>query len=544
MDFWNKPRTWLIVGAVLVALLLFQQLWHWVVERTEVQPNQFLVRVHLWGQNLDPDEIIAQDTDHKGVMLDVLPEGRHFLNPLIWSSEIHQARVVPPGKCLVQTRKYGKKIPPERLAHGEFLAVPGERGIVPEVLLPGKYYINPYAYDVAEQDALEIHHFQVGVRTLLWGKDPRELKGAKRSVYVVPEGYRGVQEKPMPPGTYYFNPYVEKIVAIDTRSHRVEFKDIRFPSLDGFHLNPHVLVVYRVLPEKAPELLVTLSTDARLHQADTTEKELQDNEILQKVILPLIRGYGRIEGSKYNVRDFISQGVGPRQAKAVNPRERLQHELMDKVTPICKDLGIAIEAITLADMDTSGKDLKELAEKISEREVARVKREKFQQQIEQYKTEQAQKAAEALKDQKEKVVEAETKRKVEMTNAQKMKEVEEKKLEQELKAAQVRLEAARDRVKATLSKGKAEAAVINAQNEAEVSGLRTAVQGFPSADSFAQYQVIARLAPALTEIFTSDNSDFARLFASYLCRTQNAAGGQTRQQRATRRRQETRRQVR
>src|SRR5262249_18576467 len=146
-------------------------------------------------------------------------------------SEIHKATIVPPGKCLVQTRKYGKKLPPERLALGEFLAGPDERGIVPEVLLPGKYYINPHAYDVAEQTALEIRHFQVGVRTLLWGKDPRELKDANRSVYVVPEDYRGVQEKPVPPGTYYFNPYVETIVPIDTRSHRVEFKDIRFPSL-------------------------------------------------------------------------------------------------------------------------------------------------------------------------------------------------------------------------------------------------------------------------------------------------------------------------
>src|SRR5262249_51000900 len=322
--------------------------------------------------------------------------------------------------------------------------------------------------------------------------------------------------KPGSPDTYYFNPYRETIVPIDTRSHRVEFKDIRFPSLDGFHLNPHVLVVYRVMPEKAPELFVMLSTDAKLHQADDTEKQQQENELLQKVILPLIRGYGRIEGSKYNARDFISQPTGPRQAKAVNPRERLQHELMDKVTPICKDLGIAIEAITLADMDTSNEELAKLATIISERERTRVEREKFQQQIEQFKTQQQQKAADALVVQKGEKVQAETRRKVEMTNAQKLTEIEEKKLEQERKAARVRLEAARDRVKATISKGKAEAAVINAQNEAEVSGLRTAVQGFPSADQFAQYQVITRMAPALAEIFASDSSDFARLFAEYL----------------------------
>ncbi len=516
MDFWNKPRTWVILGATALGLLLVQQLWHWEVERQEVPPNHFLVRVHLWGENLAPEEIIALDDEHKGVMLDVLPEGRHFLNPLTWSCEVHKATLVPPGKCMVQTRKYGKMIPPERLARGDFLAGPDERGIVREVLLPGKYYINPHAYDVTEQSAVEIHENEVGVRTLLWGKDPRELKVAGGNVYVVPEGYRGVQEKPISPGTYYVNPYVEKIVPIDTRSHRVEFKDIQFPSLDGFHLNPHVLVVYRVLAEKAPELFVTLSTKSLLHQTDSTDKEQMDNEILQKVVLPLIRGYGRIEGSKYSARDFISQARGPRQAKVVNPRERLQHELMNKVTPICKELGIVVESITLADMDMSQKDLAELKDKISEREQTRVKREKFHEQIEQYKTEQLQKAAEALDEQKGKVVQATTLLKVEMTNAQKMKEVEEQKLQQELKAAEVRRDAARDRVKATLSKGKADAAVITAQNEAEVSGLRTAIQGFPSPDEYAQYQVIARMAPALAEIFASDNSEFARLFAAYL----------------------------
>ena len=40
--------------------------------------------------------------------------------------------------------------------------------------------------------------------------------------------------------------------------------------------------------------------------------------------------------------------------------------------------------------------------------------------------------------------------------------------------------------------------------------------GGPSAGQFAQYQVVLRLAPALKEIFASDTSDFAKLFADYL----------------------------
>src|SRR5262249_49654280 len=66
------------------------------------------------------------------------------------------------------------------------------------------------------------------------------------------------------------------------------------------------------------------------------------------------------------------------------------------------------------------------------------------------------------------------------------------------------------------AKGKAEAAVINLQNEAEVAGLRKAVQGFATAANFAQYQILTRLAPSLREIFASDESEFAKILTNYM----------------------------
>ena len=516
MQWWNKPRTWLLVAVVFLGLLLFQQFWHWEVERNEVPSDHFLVRVHLWGEDLAEDEIIAPDESHKGVMLEELRERRYFLNPILWDGQIYKATIVPSGKFLVLTRKFGKPIPPERVARGEFLAGPDERGIVPEIKGPGKYYINPHAYDVSDHEAVTIRAGQVGVRTLLWGKDPRELQvPAGRNLYVVPEGYRGVQQKPLQPETYYPNPYVERIMPIDTRTHEVFFTDIDFPSPDGFHLNPHIKVVYRVMPDKAPQLLVTLSNDGVLHQADATEKDKTENEILQKVMLPLIKGYVRIEGSKYDARDFITQKAAPGQAVAVNPLEQLQQALTEKVTPPCEELGIVVESVSIGRMDPS-QPLQELAQQISQREQTRLAREKNKELIEQYKQDQILKSTEALQKQNESVVQAKTRLEVQKTKATQMKEVEEAKLKIDLKSAEIRLQAARDRAKATLNKGKNEAEVITAQNESEIAGLRTAIQGFPSADQYAQYQVIARIAPALAEIFASDNSDFARLFATYL----------------------------
>jgi hypothetical protein len=504
----------LVVGVIVAALVVLQQFWHWEVERVEVEQGQYLVRIHRWGKDLPEGEIVAPDDSYKGIMLEVGQEGRHFLNPIFWGHEVHDIVNVPVGQCLVLTRMFGNPIPKERLAQGDILARDGERGILAEVSLPGNYRINPYAYKRELVNAVQIGPDQVGVKTLKVGKDPRDLPvDPKRPRYVVPDGYRGVQQTPVNNGTYYINPYVETISPVEVRSHRAELSDIEFPSRDGFILKPHVMVEYHVQRVKAPEVLVRLTDEGKLHQNDTTPEQQEENEILQKVILPHIRGYARIEGSNFNARDFIlaaqtADGVDEK----INTRERLQKSLLAKVRPRCQELGIELRAVLLGEM----KPPLELAEQISMRDIARVKQSQNKSLVEQYKEEQKLKSIEALKQQNREKVEAGTRVLVAQTNAQQRKQVEELKLKQELESAQIRLDAAKNRATAVLTKGKAEAAVINVQNEAEVAGLRKAVQGFTSVQNFAQFHILSRLAPALKEIFASDDSEFARLISGYM----------------------------
>jgi regulator of protease activity HflC (stomatin/prohibitin superfamily) len=541
-SFYKRPAFWLRAIAVLIAIVIVQQIWHWEVERIEVPSGKFLIRIHKWGRDLAEGEIIAPDESYKGVMLEVLPEGRHFLNPLFWSHEIAEMVSVPPGECLVLTRKFGKDIPPERITgDGDILAAhdannpqQGERGIVREVLTPGSYRLNKYAYAWESRKAVEIKINQVGVRTLKVGKDPSKLRSdANRSSYVVPAGYRGIQEETVPPGTYYLNDYVESIGPVEVRSHRVELRDITFPSRDGFILTPRVVVEYAVDPQRAPEMLVRLTDEGTLHQEDATPEQQQQNEILQKVILPHIRGYARIEGSNFDARDFIlsdtTAATGTSQSKAEQPpdaaptktanaRERMQKALLDKVKDRCQELGVEVRAVTMADLLPP----KELSDQIAQRELARVEREKNLALVKQHKAQQELASKIGLKQQAKEKVEAETLLVQATTKAEQLKEVEESRLKQELANAQVDLEAARDQASAKLAKGEADAKVIALKNEAEVAGLRTAVQGFTNAEYFAQYHMLQKLAPALTEIFAGDDSDFARLFAAYMSRPTSA----------------------
>jgi regulator of protease activity HflC (stomatin/prohibitin superfamily) len=514
-----RPRALVKLAALFAAAVGGWLFWTWVVCRVEVPPGYFLVKMHLWGQDLPEGEILAPDPSYKGVINEEFQEGRYFLNPLAWSHEIHPMVQVPAGKCLVLTRRYGATIPADRRERGEFLAGDGERGIVPEVRQPGNYRINPYAYKWEIVPATEIHADEVGVVTLRVGKDPHDLQRDKESgQYVVPEGYRGVQEQPLSNGTHYVNPYVKQILPVNVGNSRVELPDIEFPSRDGFALKPHIIVTYKVRPELAPKLLVTISDEGELHQGLATAKDLDKNEILQKIILPLVRGYVRIEGSKFDARDFVSRPAegGP---KTEVPREKLQQEVLKKIQPRCLELGLSVESVTIDRMNVPT----ELSTVIAEREQARITREKNVESIGQFKEQQELKAKEALKQQEEETVAAKSKLVQAETKARQRKSTEEARLKQELANAQLRLDAAKEQAKAITAAGKAEADVIMLQNEAEVSGLKKAVQGFPSAEYYAQYQVLSKLAPALSEIFASDTSEFAKMFAAYLTPPAKAA---------------------
>ena len=518
MDWLSKPRTWVVIAVSGVGLFLLYQFWVWEIERVEVKSDTFLVKINLWGKDLPESEIVAPDSSYKGIQREVLSEGRHFLNPILYTYEKHPIVNVPPGQCAVLTRKSGNDIDDERRDAGDYFAEEGERGIVRVPLLPGKHRLNPYEYDYKLIPAVEISSNQVGVKVLKYGQDPAKLKEKDRpSVYVVPKGYRGVQELAVSPGTYYLNPFVEGIVPVDIKSHPVELKDINFPSRDGFVIQPHVLVSYKVNPDMAPSLFVMLCDEGKLSQEDATPEQQKKNPILQKFVLPLIRGHVRVEGSKYDARDYVSQQktLGDNRPAGFNPREQLQKELMERVAPQCKKVGVVIESITVTQPDMND-PLAKLAEQISERERTRLVRETNKQVVEQHKAEQEKAAQDVLVKQKSEMVDAKKDLAVATKLAKQTKEVEETKLKNDLENAKIELDAAKEQAKATLTRGKADADVILAKNKAEVAGLKTAIEGFASPEQFAQYHVLMKLSPALSEIFASDTSEFAKVFSTYM----------------------------
>ena len=111
-----------ISRAVLFLLVLYG-LWLWVFCRFYVPPDCMAVIISKTGKTLPEGQILAEKGE-KGVLKDVLGEGRYFLNPIIYEWVLKPVIEIDIGKIGVVTSKIGKDLP-----RGEFLAEKDEKGI-------------------------------------------------------------------------------------------------------------------------------------------------------------------------------------------------------------------------------------------------------------------------------------------------------------------------------------------------------------------------------------------------------------------------------
>ncbi|HKG98029.1 MAG TPA: SPFH domain-containing protein, partial [Pyrinomonadaceae bacterium] len=211
----------------------------------------------------------------------------------------------------------------------EFIGKGGQRGPQKDILLPGTYYINPLLFKVIPETAKEIQPGEVAVVVSNVGRDPsdevrremaakvrkrmereeqeqveqsaarldlmddartvqqikadlmsgdpadRRLDEGAHEAYVVPEGYRGIQETVVGPGRYYVNTLAITPIVIPTTNQTVEwtagevsntFNPFEVISKDGFTMQLEVRVVFRVKPEDAPFMVAKIGGIDRLIQ--------------------------------------------------------------------------------------------------------------------------------------------------------------------------------------------------------------------------------------------------------------------------------------
>lgn len=482
-----KGKSWIPL-AMLAVFAIAGGYVVYTMFRIDVATGEIAVLIHKVGKDLANDMEIAPSEEYKGMQKKVLTEGRYFYNPFFWDWEYHKQVEISTGKLGVLISLCGDDLP-----HGQFLAslekegdvvtqpeIVVTKGIIPQVLRPGRYPINPYMFAVEDEE----HEPQTvpagfkGVVTNLAGVLPKQP-----NALLVEPGERGVQKAALDPGTYYYNPYAQRINLVDCRSQRfnlAERKDMGFPSKDGFWVSLDGVIEFHVMPEKAAEVYVTYS------EADNGEDI--DQDIIRKVILPNARSFCRLQGSNILGREFMGD------------RSKFQDAFQTQLREECQPQGIEIVQALVTRITPPEQILKP----VREREIAKQLELQYQQEILQQESEQKLAIEKALVLQKQELVTADQQVVKLTTKADQEKEVALTKANERKAVSQFKLEAATDEAAAITAKGKAEAEVIEFQNEAEAAGWKAAVAAFSgNGRQYSQYVLYDKLSSAYRNIMVN-----------------------------------------
>lgn len=473
-------------------LLGFSLIFGFVAYRAclvEVPTNRQAVLISKSGRDLDASMVVAPPADgegglYKGVQSGVLTEGRYFYNPIFWDWEIYDQFIVPDGKIGVKIAMAGEDLP-----EGEVLASAGQRGILREVLEPGRYSYNKYAEEIRLYDPVNIPAGFRGVVTSLAGTPPKDP-----NVILVGEGERGVRRETLRPGTYYFNPFEYRVSLVDCRSQRYDLSEkdqMDFLSADGFPIVIDGSIEFRVIEDRVSEIFVLYNEDHNLDEIS--------EEIIKKIIEPESRSICRINGSKLSVADFIG-GV---------QREAFERDLIASLKTNCQKQGVEIVTVSI----TQPKVPEEIKAPIQAREVAKQLLAQYQQEKLKRDSEAQLRIQETLVEQRKSLVEAEREVIQRITLAEQGQRVAVTQAERDLAVAKTRLEAAKDKAAAVINEAEADADVIRFQNKAEVAGLQERVAAFGgNGNQLAENVLLEKLAPSFRTILSNTDGPIMDLF--------------------------------
>ena len=343
-EYFDRFRGKQWYAAIVLVLVLGFVAWEafeWTVNRIYV-PQGYSLLLRYKGPlifssppSAQPGEFAKVDEDGNplevGMLERTLGPGRHFYCPIWWQRDLVPDQVVEPGHVAVVSSKLG-----ELLSEGKFL-VEGEigtskhKGILRKVYGPGRYRVNPYAYEFRI----------IGREDLAVGKQPKVAGWVD-----IPTGYvgvvthltdnpgtgakAGIDQQVLQPGMYMVNPKEQQIDVIEIGYREKSFSVARkvdargklmydasgeplvgenagglsFPSNDGFTMYMDFTAIWGLFPDQAPKALETLGN------VDAVEN---------KIIVPQIESICRNKGSQLGAVDLL---VG-------ETRQKFQTEIAD-----------------------------------------------------------------------------------------------------------------------------------------------------------------------------------------------------------------------
>ncbi|HZI48722.1 MAG TPA: SPFH domain-containing protein, partial [Pyrinomonadaceae bacterium] len=276
-------------------------------DATVINENQIGLVEALDGSQLNPRDYVAEPVEghdnfqdghefigkggQRGPQKDILLPGTYYINPLLFKVISETAKEVKPGEVAVVVSNTGKD--PSDEVRREMAAKVRARMEREEQAQAEQ--------SAARLDKIDDHRTAEEIKEELLTGDPadRRLDEGAHEAYVVPEGYRGIQETVVGPGRYYVNTLAITPIVIPTTNQTVEwtsgevvntFNPFEVISKDGFTMQLEVRVVFRVKPEDAPFMVAKIGGIDRL---------------IQNVMHPLIDSIFRNQASESSAMAYL-----------------------------------------------------------------------------------------------------------------------------------------------------------------------------------------------------------------------------------------------
>lgn len=412
----------------------------------------------------------------RGPQMTIIPQGKYRINPRLFKVSMAAVQDVPDNKVgIVTTRegaslKTGEIAGPEVAGHNlfqdpqAFVDNAGTKGLQEQVLLAGRYFINPMFATVEIIDMTEVPIASVGVVVAFVGKVGDDVTGAEfKHANMVRRGEKGVWVDVLDPGKYAINTYTHKVRVVPTanvvlnwatgktEAHKldVNLSTITVRSADGFTFNLDVSQIIHIPRNDAPKVIARFGSMEAL---------------VTQVLEPTIGNYFRNAAQSSDVIDFLKKRT-ERQADA---KEAIAKALRDY------DVG-AVETL-IGDISPPAALMKTL----TDRKIAEQERMTFNTQMEAQSVRQQLEQATALANTQAQVVDAERKVAIADFSAQAAVKTADgaaraKKINANADAEVIRVTGEAEAGK-TLAVGQAEATVIKQKIDSMESGNYAVVQ--------------------------------------------------------------------
>jgi uncharacterized membrane protein YqiK len=474
-----------------------------IVDAVTVPPGKIGVVEARDGKPLASGRVIAREVacdsfqdgqafmdsgGERGPQMAVIAAGTYRINPFLFAVSLADVVDVPDDKVGVVMTREGLSLPTGEIAgptvegHNlfqnpqAFVDAGGSKGLQEQVLLAGRYFINPRFATVELVDMVEVPIANVGVVIAFVGKEGTDVTGDSfRHGNLVSKGEKGVWVTPLDPGKYPLNPHTHKVSCVPTanvvlnwatgktEAHKLDanLSTITVRSADGFRFNLDVSQIIHIPRNDAPKVIARFGGMSAL---------------VTQVLEPTIGNYFRNAAQGSDIIDFLNN----RSARQTEAREAI---------------AAALAEYNVGAVDTLIGDIvppEQLMKTLTDRKIAEQERVTYETQRQAEIVRQELEQATALAATQAKVVDAERQVAIAEFNAR----ATVKSAEGEGQAKKINAEADANVLRAV---GEAQAAKTRAVGAAEAEVIRLKIESM-EAGNYAVVQVAESLSKSGTKL--------------------------------------------